>query len=401
MQNSGASLSLPSASLDNAVLDGITSSSIAPVSTPAPDRAAVKSGTPRHIIHLIKHCGYGNGNVHVAVDLACVQADAGYQVTVVSAGGTFEPLLAEHNVRHIRMIHEQTRPFSLLKTSWKLVRYVRKMEADILHAHMMSSALIGYIASKLTGVPLISTVHNSFDGHSSIMRLGRRVVAVSRAEREYLLSRGFPSDRVDVVLNAPIMSPRESFMKGDVRPIISSPCITTVCGLHRRKRVFDLISACATLFAELPQWQLYIAGEGPDLSALKDQVRVLGIEANVTFLGFVRDPMPLLRQSDIFALASDSEPFGLSVAEARAAGCAIVATNVGGIPEVLDYGRAGRLVSPGRPDELAFELRALMTNEEVRLHMQRSAVSGSDGFDVHRLVQDYESVYRRAHSNVA
>jgi len=378
----------------------VDASSSAALSTSAPDRSEVTSGDPLRVIHLIKHCGYGNGNVHVAVDLACVQADAGYQVTVVSAGGTFEPLLDKHKVRHIRLNHDQSGPLSVLKASWKLVRYVRNMKADILHAHMMSSALVGYVVSKLTGVPLITTVHNSFDRHSIIMRLGHRVVAVSRAEREYLLSRGFASDRVDVVMNAPVMSPRESFMKDEVQPSISSPCITTVCGLHRRKRVFDLIAACGMLFADMPRWHLYIAGEGPDLEALKEQARAAGIEANVVFLGFVRDPMPLLRQSDIFALASESEPFGLSVAEARAAGCAIVATNVGGIPEVLDFGRAGRLVPPGRPDELASELRDLMTNQEVRLQMQRSALSGSENFHVHRLVGDYESVYRRAHGRV-
>jgi glycosyltransferase involved in cell wall biosynthesis len=378
----------------------IWDASSSPALSTAPDRSEVTSENPLCVIHLIKHCGYGNGNVHVAVDLACVQADAGYQVTIVSAGGTFEPLLDKHRVRHIKLNHDQNKPLSVLRASWKLVRYVRNMKADILHAHMMSSALVGYVVSKLTGVPLITTVHNSFDRHSTIMRLGQRVVAVSRAERESLLSRGFASDRVDVVMNAPVMSPRESFMKDESQPSISSPCITTVCGLHHRKRVFDLIAACEMLFVDMPRWHLYIAGEGPDLEALKEQARAAGIEANVIFLGFVRDPMPLLRQSDIFALASESEPFGLSVAEARAAGCAIVATNVGGIPEVLDYGRAGRLVPPGRPDELASELRDLMTNQEVRLQMQRSALSGSESFHVHRLIGDYESVYMRAHGRV-
>jgi len=397
MRNLDAGASLQFGCVDELVI-ARDASSISPLSTPVPNRPEVSSETPKRIIHLIKHCGYGNGNVHVAVDLACVQADAGYEVTVVSAGGTFEPLLSDHNVRHIKLEHDQTRPISLINASWKLVRQVQKTKPDILHAHMMSSALVGYVASKLTGVPLITTVHNSFDRHSRIMRLGQRVVAVSRAEREYLLRRGYRSDRVDLVMNAPVGSPRESFMKDDFQPAISTPCITTVCGLHRRKRVCDLIAACATLFVDLPQWKLYIAGEGPDLETLKEQARGSGIEANVIFLGFVRDPMPLLRRSDIFALASESEPFGLSVAEARAAGCAIVATNVGGIPEVLDYGRAGRLVSPGEPEELASELRVLMTNQAVRMRMQRSALSGSEGFHVRRLIGDYELVYKRAHN---
>ena len=65
----------------------------------------------RHIVHLIKHCGYANGNVHVAVDLACVQARAGHQVTFISAGGTFVPLLEQYGVQHITLNHDQNNPF--------------------------------------------------------------------------------------------------------------------------------------------------------------------------------------------------------------------------------------------------------------------------------------------------
>jgi glycosyltransferase involved in cell wall biosynthesis len=346
------------------------------------------------IIHIIKHCGYANGSVHVAVDLACEQASGGAKVTFVSGGGTFEPLLARHGVEHIRLPHEQSRPVSLLVAAWKLTRLARKIKPDVLHAHMMSSALIGYAASRLSGVPLVTTVHNSFDRHSVIMRLGDRVVAVSDAEREQLLRKGYKKDEVVAVMNAPNRSPREKFIVPEEPVTLVSPCILAANGLHRRKGVADLIVACQSVFAEIPDWKLYIAGEGPDREELEHQVQDAGLQDRVHFLGFRHSPRPLMEQSDIFVLASYADPCSLAIGEARSAGCAIVATAVGGTPQMLDYGAAGRLISPGQPEELAFELRRLMLDREARQDLRQSALRGSQVFDVERLLRDYEQVYR-------
>ncbi len=167
----------------------------------------------RRIIHLCKHCVDGNGHVHVAVDLACLQADAGCEVFFISGGGTYESMLMRNRVRHIRLEQDYKNPLSLLKTAWELIRVVRSFRPEVLHAHMMGSALVGYLVSLVSRVPLVTTVHNSFDAHSIIMRLGRRVVAVCEAEKETLVQRGFDARRMDVVLNAPVGSPRAQSRK--------------------------------------------------------------------------------------------------------------------------------------------------------------------------------------------
>jgi glycosyltransferase involved in cell wall biosynthesis len=354
------------------------------------------SSRPMRVVHIIKHCGYGNGSVHVAVDLACVQAQAGYDVTFVSSGGTFEPLLAQNGVLHINLSHEQNRPMSVLRTGYKLARLARRLRPDVLHAHMMSSAIVGYAASKLSGVPLVTTVHNSFDRHSVLMRLGRKVVAVSDAERQQLLRKGYKSDQLVAVMNAPNNSPREMFMKNAATLDIKSPCIVAANGLHRRKGVFDLIDACVELFPDFPDWSLYIAGEGPDREKLEDQVKSAGLSDRVHFLGFLSSPRELLKKTDIFVLASYADPCSLAIGEARSAGCAIVATHVGGTTEMLEFGKAGRLVAPGNPKQLAGELRGLMADDEERKRVGQAALEGSEIFDVHRLVGDYAQVYRDA-----
>ena len=345
------------------------------------------------IVHLIKHCGYGNGNVHVAVDLACVQAKAGHDVTFVSAGGTFEPLLEEYKVRHIKVDHDQRRPLAVLRAMWTVTRLVRRTKPHVINAHMMSSALVGWVASVLGRVPLVTTVHNSFDKHSVIMKLGRRIIAVSQAERDSLLKKGYKSDRLVAIMNAPANSPREAFMD-DGRDIeLRSPAIVAVNALHRRKGVFDLIEACKLLLPQLPEWTLYIAGEGPDRELLEQQAREAGLGDRIVFLGFVPAPARLLKQADIMVLASYADPCSLVIGEARAAGCAIVATDVGGNKEMLEFGRAGRLVPPGHPETLATVLKPLMMDQYERISLRRAALRGSQIFNVDRLADDYLKVY--------
>ena len=349
---------------------------------------------PLRIIHISKHCGYGNGNVHVAVDLACVQAQAGYEVWFASSGGTFVDMLERHGVRHIILRQDQRKPWTLVKSAFALIGHCRVIRPTILHAHMMGSALIGYAASLVTGIKLVTTVHNSFDRHSVLMRLGHAVVAVSHAERDNLIKRNYRPDKVSVVWNAPDGSPRESFMANDREFRLSRPCVVAICALHRRKGVFDLIAACAETFQDFPEWHLYIAGEGPGKSELQAQVELLGLSARVTFLGFVPAPKTIFHQADIFVLASYADPGSLSIGEARAAGCAIIATAVGGTTEMLAYGEAGRLVAPGTPRQLAVELRRLMRDPDARRQLSKDAKHASDIFNVGRLVDDYGRVYQ-------
>ena len=356
--------------------------------------------SPMRIVHLLKHCGYANGNVHVAVDLACIQAEAGHNVQVVSRGGTFVPLLEQYGVRHLAWPHDQGKPLDVLRAAWKVAHLVEQERPDVLHAHMMSSAVVGYLASRWTRVPLITTVHNSFDRHSVLMKLGDRIVAVSQAEREQLLRKGYKLHKLVAVMNAPDRSPREAFMEDGRTLQIEGPCIVAANALHRRKGVFDLISACVTLFDEQPAWKLYIAGEGPDREALEAQVRTLGLSDRIIFLGFLPSPRPLMEQADIFVLASYADPCSLAIGEARAAGCAIVATGVGGTPEMLDFGRAGRLVEPGNIDQLTAELRTLMTDTASRLALRAAARKGADIFHVGRLLGDYEQGYRAAQAEL-
>ncbi len=364
------------------------------------------------IVHLLNHCDHGHGNVHVAIDLACAQAEAGHDVAIASSGGSYEPLLHATGVAVLRVIQHERKPLAVLRAVTRLVKAHRDRKIDVLHAHMMSGALIGFATSTLTGAQLVTTVHNSFDRHSALMRLGHRVVAVSHAEKDFLVKRGYQPDRIDVVLNGPNNSPREGRVSAATigKPswklafrtehtgadVVQTPCVTTLCGLNPRKGVADLINAFGEASRDLPEWRLYVVGDGPDKQKLEDLVQSLHLQHAVTFLGSVLAPRPILEKSDIFVLASYADPCSLAVAEARAAGCAIIATAVGGTPELLEFGRAGKLFEPGNVGQLAAELRNFMTCEENRQSYRQAAKRGAEFFDVKRVARDYEFIYRKA-----
>ncbi len=345
------------------------------------------------IVHLLKHAVRGNGHVHVAVDLACTQAAAGHHVLLASSGGSYDDLLRAHGVR-IAALPEPGGPRRTLQSAGALLKIARQFRPDVLHAHMMSSAVLGFGVSKVVGAPLVTTVHNSFETHSVLMRLGKVVVAVSEAERRLLLSRGYRDRKVVTVVNGADGSPREALEAEEQIGPLARPCVVTLSGLHPRKAVGDVIAAFAAVLPDFPGWHLNIVGWGPDRERLEAKVDTLGIERFVHFLGSTLTPRPLLEQADIFATASLADPCPLAVMEARAAGCAIVASAVGGVPEVLEHGRAGQLIPPSNPPAMATAFRALMSDDDALASWRARAKEGAEYFTVARMAADYERVYK-------
>lgn len=347
------------------------------------------------ILHLVNHCDRG-GNVHVPVDLACLQAINGHTVSYASVGGNYEGLLKQCGVHHEFLPQNLRNPLKAARSVVRLISFCRRFKPDVLHAHMMSGAVQGYVVSRLLGIPMVTTVHNSFDKHARLMRLGDCAVAVSEAERLLLLRQGYRAARVHVVRNGTIGSPRDKWNDTELKLDIRRPCVTTVCGLERRKGVHDLIDAFRICCAAGLHWHLYIVGDGPERKNLEEKAEKAGIEDRVHFLGFVANPKAIYSSTDIFVLASYADTCALVISEGREAGCALVATAVGGTPEQLEFGRAGQLFQPGDVDGLARELIALMTQPAALAAAKERAKQNTDYFSLNRVYRDYLAVYETA-----
>jgi len=343
------------------------------------------------IVHLVTHTRRASGNVCAAVDIACEQARQGHTVHVCHSGGDFDDLLVRNGVGVVHVDHEgglRAIPTALPR----LLRALRPLRPDIVHAHMMMSTLLAAALRPVLRYGLVTTVHNEFQRSAILMVLGQRVIGVSEAVSVSMRRRGVPASRMRTILNGTINSPRRP-TPPPAPMALARPSIATVCGMHPRKGVTDLLEAYALVAAEVPEANLNLVGSGPMLEEY--QARALALRpTGITFHGHMDDPRPVLLGSDVFVLASHAEPAALVLSEAREAGCAIVATQVGGMPEMIEHGAAGILVPPRRPDLLAQAILRLLKDPQYLAEMRARTQNNIERFTMERLGAEVEAVYR-------
>jgi glycosyltransferase involved in cell wall biosynthesis len=353
------------------------------------------------ILHILRHVrASGNGIVNAVVDLACAQAEKGHSITVVSTGGEYEELLARFDVGHYT-IEPARKPGSILAAAATYRRILTETKPEIVHAHMVTEMLVARACGVGVDHRLISTVHNSFARHTGRTKavafaLAHRVIAVSDAVASEMCRHGLPKRKVRVVLNGSIGSPRRKPLH-EYSPLpLQRPAITTVAGLYPRKGIDDLIQAFVTVTQRVQDAHLYIVGDGPQRGELERQARATPVGNRIHFEGFQAEPQRYLLSTDVFVLGSHREPFGLVLLEAREAGCAIVASNVDGIPEVLDHGHRGFLVNPAQPDEFAHRITTLLQNERLILDWRKRAQHDLGRFKVSRVADETLAVYQES-----
>ncbi|MBD2354835.1 glycosyltransferase family 4 protein [Tolypothrix sp. FACHB-123] len=345
------------------------------------------------ILHITNHVQkIGNGIVNVAVDLACLQAQNGHSVAVASDGGEYEALFAENGVKHFHLDQSRT-PLNMLKAAWRYREIIQEFQPDIVHAHMMTGVVLAGVLKNNGEYSLVSTVHNEFQRSAVLMGLADRVIAVSNAVADSMVKRGIPQSKLRVVANGTLHSPRHCSIK-DYEPMpLCRPAITTVAGMYTRKGIVELIEAFVKIAPDFPQAHLYLVGDGPDRAMFEKIVQSTAFSARIHFEGFQADPQRYMLASDIFVLPSHCESFGLVLTEAREAGCAIVASDVDGIPETLDRGQAGLLVPPKDSQTLAKALGHLLSDPQQLQKLQSQAKQNIERFSVKRVNEETLNVY--------
>jgi glycosyltransferase involved in cell wall biosynthesis len=345
-----------------------------------------------HILNDIRELG--NGIINVTVDLACLQAEAGHQVAVVSAGGEYESLLVRYQVQHY-YLNQQRRPLNLLKAAYRFQQIVQQFQPDVVHAQMVTGAVLAWVCKHRYSYALVSTVHNEFQRSARLMGLADRIIAVSQAVADAMQARGIPFHKLRVVCNGTLGSPRQKLIQSDQQANVSlqHPAIVTVAGMYERKGIAELIVAFEQLATAVPA-HLYLVGNGPDRAKFERQASQTSAADRIHFEGFQPQPQRYLKVADIFVLASRQEPFGLVLSEAREAGCAIIATNVDGIPEALDQGKAGILIPPADVNALTQAIRQLLENPVLLNEWRNRARQNLSWLTIARVHQEILAVYQ-------
>jgi glycosyltransferase involved in cell wall biosynthesis len=346
------------------------------------------------ILHITNHVQkIGNGIVNVAVDLACLQSKSGLDVAIASAGGEYQQLLANHGVSHFYLNQCRT-PLNLIKAMWDYRKIIKSFQPDIVHVHMMTGVVLAGIFRKNREYYLVSTVHNEFQHSAVLMGLADQVIAVSNAVANSMIKRGIPAHKLRVVSNGTLGSPRHKRLQ-DYQPLpLQTPSITTVAGMYNRKGIYELIEAFKIIAPNFPKAHLYLVGDGPDRPLFETMVKNTALSNRIHFEGFQSEPQRYMLATDIFVLASHCESFGLVLTEAREAGCAIIASDVDGIPETLDHNQAGILVPPKNIHSLADVLAKLLSDNQLLDEWKYRAQQNLERFHAARVNEETLAIYR-------
>jgi len=342
------------------------------------------------ILHLANHCNRANGHVHVLVDMACTQVKQNHIVAYACAGGDYVELLQKSGVQ-VFFLAEPHRSVKQLFCALVQFNYIIKnFRPNVVHIHMVAQNVLVQ-PFRLFGSKTVTTIHKEFDRSVFLMRFASRIVSVSKHGAEAMHRRGFPLSKIRVVVNGPVNSPR---LPPAFEPVsLQHPALVTVCGMHHRKGIADLLHAFKLVLADHPKTYLYLVGEGPSRAEYESVAANLGLGGRAVFVGHLIDPRPYMFAADIFVLASHFDPGPLVIAEARHARCAIVATSVDGIPEMLDNGLSGILVPPQQPEVLARALKQLLSNPPEIERYAALAKRNSERFAIERVCWDMERVY--------
>jgi glycosyltransferase involved in cell wall biosynthesis len=296
-----------------------------------------------------------------------------------------------------------------LSAAWRLSRVVKRLKPDVVHAHdphavaMASLALSFGAASPAPALVASRRVDFHLKSNSFSRWKHRQVdcfIAASEAIRRMLVGDGVPADRtvtvhegidVDHVLAAPAVNVHEAFWLPHRAPVVGN-----VAALVPHKGHRHLIEAARLVVREVPDARFVILGEGELREQLQRQVREYQLEKHVLLPGFRTDVLGCLKGFDLFVMSSVTEGLGTSLLDAMACSKAIVATQAGGMPEVVDEGRTGFLVAPRDHHTMARAIIRLLTDEPLRRQMGEAGFARvRERFTVERMVVETAAVYER------
>lgn len=295
---------------------------------------------------------------------------------------------------------------------WRWVRdclkLIRRENVALIHTHEFTANTYGTLVARLAGIPSVATVHGkSYYAEQLKRRLAYRLVsrvahmiAVSHDLKRYLVrSVGIQGNRVSVIYNGIKVEDHPA-------PIVVTDCrrelelgqneqvVGMVGSLYPVKGHEYLLESIPHVVRQCPRTTFLIIGRGELEVSLKEKVKRLGLERHVRFLGLRRDVAKLLALMDIFVLPSLSEGLSIALLEAMAAGLPVVATNVGGNPELVVDGTTGYLVPPQKPEELAARLISLLSN---KAHAQQLGQNGRkrvyEYFSLQHMITQYQELY--------
>jgi len=334
------------------------------------------------------------------------------------ADGSIDALLKSKAIKYAFFpdLQREIQPWKDIKAFIQLYRFIKKGHFDIVHTHSSKAGVLGRWAAKCAGVPIIiHTPHGHvFYGYFSKVltsffiwverftaRITDKIITLTnRGKKEHIDFKIGPAEKFVRIYSGIDVNPKRNhpelkihlkkqWVLGDGYFIFGS-----VGRLDPIKGTTYLIDAMARVIKAHPRTQLLLVGDGSEKEKLQRKCAALGLQAVVKFTGFQKDPTPFIEIMDVFVLASLNEGMGRVILEAMTYGKPVIATGVGGIPELVEDGKNGFLVPPQNAEALSDAMIKLIGHRKLLEEMAIQAkIKVGAQFDLDKMVKDIESVY--------
>lgn len=348
---------------------------------------ATLAGAPRHLLSLLENFDYKKLSLFVI----CPPGPLAGEIRTLRKSIDLEivPIRSKLDLAAISEIRKN----------------IKHLKPDLIHAHGTRGGSVGRLAAIGLKVPVIYTEHLWTKNYHLTSWVANQMqmiglwfldmftnlnIAVSQAVKDFMVeSQISRPSKITVVYNA-IETPKKKAKIFEKKEII----LGTVGTLNYQKGIQYLIEAMPRIMREFPQAKLMIVGEGVYKDHLKKLVKKMKLNQVISFTGFINDIEDEMVKFDIYVQPSLSESFGLAIVQAMSLGIPIVATNTGGIPEVVTTGKSGILVEVGKSQALAEAILELLRDKSKAKEMGKLAAEEAKiKFNMKEMVKETEGIY--------
>lgn len=366
------------------------------------------------ILHLISGGDTGGAKTHVLSLLSELQKKIDVKIICFMK----EDFYYEAKERGINIeVYEQKKRYDLSVIK-RLLSEIKQEKYDIIHCHGARANFMASLLKFFNKVPTITTIHSDYKldfkdnpyknlVYTKINTLALKFmdyyIGVSESFKKMLIDRGFNSDRIFTVYNGVEMDqmkeltePSEFLKRYNITVDKETVLIGILARLHPVKGVDVLIKGAKKVVDNRPNVKFLIGGDGTESPVLKELTKELGLEDNVHFLGFVNDTSSFFNCIDINTITSYSESFPYVIMEGGVFKRPIVASNVGGIGDLVIEGETGLLFEAGDYEKLAAQLIKLIDNVELRKRLGENLYDAvSKNYSAESMANKHITIYKQ------
>jgi len=369
----------------------------------------MKGCSVKKILHIVEDLKVGGlEKVLASIVLSLDPSKYDVQVWCLARGGKIAQALIEKGMSvRILQMKSYYNPLNIVR----LALIMKRERFHLIHTHGYFAGTFGRLAAFLARVPVIIThVHSTYYNYGKrnllierfLSYFTDRIICVSQAVESFVtVNERIRSEKTCLIYNAVV--PPDHLLNDHQRKQIRTSLgfyseaiiIAVVASLTANKGHGILLEAFAQVFRSHPSIRLLIVGDGPLREQLETEVQRQKTAAAIVFTGIRNDVFELLQASDIFVLPSIiREGLSLALIEAMSVSLPVIGTEIGGIPEVIEDGESGFLVSPGSSEQLAEALKKLVNDQALRTGMGlRGRQMYEEKFTLPRMIRQIETLY--------